>query len=135
MPSAKDLAAYEKALAEAKDLGEQVRRLQRTEGELRAQLEDAEARVRAAIDRPDEDSDAESTRTGSQLPIAVAEHVGVIEESIESLRAEMRAASDTAMDLEQTPEITAIGDAVSNAQEHIERARGAVRALQSAIGI
>ena len=135
MPSSKDLAAYEKVLAESKDLADQVKRLQRTEGELRAQLEDAEARVRAAIDRSDEDGDAESTRTGNQLPIAVAEQVGVIEEAVESLRAEMRAASDTAMDLQQTPEITAITDAVSNAQEHIERARVAVRALQQAIGI
>jgi hypothetical protein len=69
------------------------------------------------------------------MPIAVAEQVSIIEESVESLRAEMRAASDTAMDLQPTPEITAISDAVSNAQEHIERARGAIRALQTAIGM
>ncbi len=135
MPSPKDLAAYEQVLAESKELADQVRRLQRTEGELRAQLEDAEARVRAAIDRVDDDSDAESTRTGNQLPIAVAEQVGVIEEAVESLRSDMRAASDTAMDLEPTPEITAITDTLSSAQEHIERARGAVRALQAVIGM
>src|SRR5205807_1628549 len=82
--------------------------LERDDVALRRQLAEAEERARlAAIDLPDDDrahhdghahhddnahhDDHDMTRTGNQLPIAVlAEHVNTLEESIDSLRANMR---------------------------------------------
>ena len=59
----------------------------------------------------------------------------MLEESIDSLRANMRAASDETATMEQSQSVAAISDAVSSAAEHIERARAAIRALQAAIGM
>jgi len=81
------------------------------------------------------DDDAEYTHTGSQLPIDLAEHVNVLDESIDSLRAEMRAASDETAVMEQTESVIVVANAVSSAAEHIERARAAVRTLKSVIGM
>jgi hypothetical protein len=101
---------------------------------LRARLAETEERLRAAIDRPDEE-DSEATRTGSQLPIVLGEHVNILEESIDSLRANMRAASDETAIMDQTDSVIAVASAVSQAAEHIERARAAIRALAAAIGM
>ncbi|MBA3452090.1 MAG: hypothetical protein H0T42_03215, partial [Deltaproteobacteria bacterium] len=129
-----DPAQYAEMISRSTDLDAKLQKLEREDAALRKQLADTEEKLRAAIDR-DDDSDAESTRTGSQLPIALAEHVSALEESIDSLRANMRAASDETATMEQTQSVAAISDAVSAAAEHIERARAAIRALQAAIGM
>ena len=78
---------------------------------------------------------AESTRTGTELPVQLAEHVSILEEAIDSLRSNMRAASDETAMMESSESVTLISEAVSAAAEHIERARAAIRAVQSAIGM
>jgi chromosome segregation ATPase len=95
--------------------------------ELERKLSDAEARL-AAQQRAAED-DNEPTNTGAALPIEFAEQLGVLEESIDSLRANMRAASDETAMMDQTDSVIAISAAVSSAAEHVERARDALRTL------
>jgi len=75
------------------------------------------------------------THPRNQLPIELAEHVNVLDESIDSLRAEMRAASDETAVMEQNDSVIVVSNAVSAAAEHIERARAAVRTLKAAIGM
>ena len=77
---------------------------------------------------------AGSPQTGSRIPPAFAEHVTVLEESIDSLRANMRAASDETAVMAQSDSVIAVASAVSQAAEHIERARAAVRVLASSMG-
>ena len=69
------------------------------------------------------------------MPAALAEHVSVLEESIDSLRANMRAASDETAVMEQSDSVVAVSSAVSAAAEHIERARDALKALATYIGM
>ena len=57
------------------------------------------------------------------------ERFAILEESIDSLRSNMRAASDETAVMDQTDSVVAVAGAVSNAAEHIERARDALRAL------
>jgi hypothetical protein len=71
----------------------------------------------------------EPTTTKSQLPIEFAEQLSVLEESIDSLRANMRAASDETAVMDQTESVVAVASAVSAAAEHVERARDALRVL------
>ena len=73
------------------------------------------------------------TNTGSQLPIEFAEYLAVLEESIDSLRANMRAASDETAMMEQTEPVLVVTSAVSQAAEHVERARDALRALSAMV--
>ncbi len=129
-----DLRKYESMIAQTSELQNQVRRLEREGAELRALLADAEQKLRDAIDRSDED-DSESTRTGAQLPIVLAEHVSMLEESIDSLRANMRAASDETAAMNQSKSVVTIASAVNQAQADVERARGAIKLLASAIGM
>jgi hypothetical protein len=65
------------------------------------------------------------------MPLEFAEHLNVVEEAIDSLRANMRAASDETAMMDQTEPVVAISDAISSAAEHVERARDALRALTS----
>jgi chaperonin cofactor prefoldin len=129
-----DLSRYESTLAKTAELELQVETLRREEQQLRARLADTEERLREAIEGSDDDG-VEHTHTGSQLPIDVAEHVNILDESIDSLRAEMRAASDETAVMEQTESVVVVANAVSSAAEHIERARAAVRTLKAAIGM
>jgi len=128
-----DLSRYTAIIAKADQLEKQVERMDRENRDLKKLLADTEGRLRAAMDG-DDDDDSEATRTGNQLPIALAEHVSTLEESIDSLRANMRAASDETAMMDQSDSVVTISTAVSQAAEHIERARAAVRALQAAIG-
>jgi len=129
-----DLSKYEAMITKSTELADRVKKLEKEDAALRARLADTEARLREAIDGSD-DSNAESTHTGSQLPIALAEQVSLLEEAIDSLRSNMRAASDETAMMDQTPSVATITDAISASAEHIERARTAIKALQTAIGM
>ena len=61
--------------------------------------------------------------------------VPALEESINSLRANMRAASDETAMMPPSDPVIAISSAVSQAAEHVERARAAIRSLSASIGI
>jgi chromosome segregation ATPase len=128
-----DLSKYEPIIAKATELQQKVAELDKVNAQLRAQLADTEQRLREAIDR--DDDGVEATTTGSQLPIAFAEHLSVLEESIDSLRANMRAASDETAMMDQSDSVIAVSSAVSQAAEHIERARASIRAMNSAMGL
>jgi chromosome segregation ATPase len=81
-------------------------------------------------------ADGDLARTGSQLPIGeLAEHVIMLEESINSLRANMRAASDETAMMDPSESVSTISTAVSQAAEHVETARAAIRALAASIGM
>jgi chromosome segregation ATPase len=95
--------------------------------DLERKLSDAEARL--AAQQRAHDDDEEPTSTGASQPIEFAENLSVLEESIDSLRANMRAASDETAMMDQTDSVIAISAAVSSAAEHVERARDALRAL------
>ncbi|HEU4735388.1 MAG TPA: hypothetical protein VFT22_46170, partial [Kofleriaceae bacterium] len=130
-----DVARYESLIAKSTELEQKLARLEREDAVLRRKLAEAEDRLRSAIHIADDD-DNERTRTGSQLPIAeLAEHVTTLEESINSLRANMRAASDETAMMEPTDSVNTISSAVSQAAEHVEIARAAIRALAATIGI
>ncbi len=116
-----DVSRYEATLAKTTELEQQVATLQREEQKLRTRLADTEERLREAMDGPDDG--VELTHTSSQLPLDVAEHVNVLDEAIDSLRSEMRAASDETAVMEQTESVAVVANAVSSAAEHIERAR------------
>jgi chromosome segregation ATPase len=125
---------YEALIVKGKELEQKLATLERDDAALRRQLADAEQRLRDAIDHQDDDS--EMTRTGSHLPIAeLAEHVTTLEESINSLRANMRAASDETAMMDPSEAVSTISTAVSQAAEHVEVARAAIRALSASIGI
>jgi hypothetical protein len=124
-----DLSRYTAIVARAAELEQKIQRMEKEEERLRRMLADAEARA-AAQSRARED---EPTNTGSALPIALAEYLSVLEESIDSLRANMRAASDETAMMEQTEPVLAISEAVSQAAEHVERARDALRALSAMV--
>ena len=57
----------------------------------------------------------------------------MLEESIDPLRANMRAASDETAMMEQTEPVLVVTSAVSQAAEHVERARDALRALSAIV--
>ena len=116
-----DVAKLEPFIARASELQQKVTELEAIVAEQRSQL--------AAPD-----IEAESTRTHGQFNVLVAEHVNILEEAIDSLRANMRAASDETAVMDQTESVVVVASAVSQAAEHIERARTAIRALSSTIG-
>jgi flagellar biosynthesis chaperone FliJ len=113
-----DMRQYEALIAKAADAQDKLARLEAEHARLRAEL--------AA--RGDE-----ATKTAPRPPVELAEQVNVLEEAIDSLRANMRAASDETAMMDQSASVVAIAEAVSAAAEHIERARAAVRALQAAL--
>jgi chromosome segregation ATPase len=129
-----NIAKYESLAAKTSELEQKLQHMERDDAALRRRLAEAEERLRlAAIDLED---DSELTRTGSQLPIAeLAEHVTTLEESINSLRANMRAASDETAMMDPSESVSTISSAVSQAAEHVEVARAAIRALAATIGM
>jgi chromosome segregation ATPase len=128
-----DLSRFEAILAEGADLKTQVATLEREAEALRRRLADAERELHEADGRGHADN--EPTRTATVAPLAIADHLGVLEESIDSLRAEMRAASDETAMMEPSESVTVVATAVSAAAEHVERARDALRALNAAVGL
>jgi hypothetical protein len=128
-----DIAKLESMIARTTELEQKLGKFERENADLRARLADAEQKLRDAIDGADDDANV--TRTGSEYPVVIAEHVSILEESIDSLRANMRAASDETAIMEQSDSVVAVSSAVSQAAEHIERARAAVKALQRTIGL
>ncbi|MEO8553802.1 MAG: hypothetical protein ABI678_27705, partial [Kofleriaceae bacterium] len=75
------------------------------------------------------DTTSDTNRTGPAAPDGIVENLGVLEEAIDSLRANMRAASDETAMMDQTAAVIAVASAVSSAAEHVERARDALRVL------
>ena len=65
--------------------------------------------------------------------MAIAEHVSALEESIDSLRANMRAAANGPRS-DSTESVQIVAAAVSQAAEHVERAR-ALRAIAATVGL
>jgi chromosome segregation ATPase len=124
-----DLGRYTALVARASDLEAKLATLEQEDAQLRARLADAEAR--AAADEGG--ADDEPTRTGHTLPLEFAEQLSVIEESIESLRANMRAASDETAVMPSSDSVAAVASAVSQAAEQVERARDALRALTAIV--
>jgi outer membrane murein-binding lipoprotein Lpp len=129
-----DIAKYESLATKTSELEQKVAQLEGDDAALRRQLAEAQERLRrAAVDL---EADNEKTRTGNQLPIAeLTEHVTTLEESINSLRANMRAASDETAMMDPSESVNTISSAVSQAAEHVETARAAIRALAASIGM
>jgi chromosome segregation ATPase/pSer/pThr/pTyr-binding forkhead associated (FHA) protein len=94
--------------------------------ELRRRVHELEDRMRAPTASEAMD-DGPPPRPA--IPEALAEHLNVLEESIDSLRANMRAASDETAVMEDSESVIVVSNAVSQAAEHVERARAALRAL------
>ncbi|MDQ3369409.1 MAG: hypothetical protein M3680_28620, partial [Myxococcota bacterium] len=130
-----DLSKYEPIIAKATELQQRVVELEKEDRLLRERLAETEQRLRDVIDGSDDDAGAESTHTGSQLPIAFAEHLNILEESIDSLRANMRAASDETAMMDQSDSVIAVSSAVSQAAEHVERARAAIRGMAASLDL
>jgi len=123
-----DLERYEQMISRSKEAVERAARIEREDADLRRKLAETEAKLRAAMEiasRVDQDA----MRTMSSMPAAMAEPLLVLEESIDSLRAEMRAAADEAAEMTPTPSVVAIVAAVGSASEHLERAKQAMREL------
>ncbi len=126
-----DLARYTALVARAAELEQKLAKMEKEDDRMRRLLVDAEERL-AAQHRANED---EPTSTAGALPIELTEYLSVLEESIDSLRSNMRAASDETAMMDQTEPVVAISSAVSQAEEHVERARDALRALAAMVGM
>jgi chromosome segregation ATPase len=124
-----DLNRYTQLVARAGELESKIVKLEKEDERLRRQLGEAEARAAAQRRAQDE----EPTSTGKSLPLEFAEHLSVLEESIDSLRANMRAASDETAMMDQTESVVTVASAVSQAAEHVERARDALRLLTAMV--
>jgi len=122
-------ARYTQLVSRASELEQKNGKLEKDLAALRRQLAETEARAEAQA-RARED---EPTNTGSALPLEFAEHLNVLEESIDSLRANMRAASDETAMMDQSDSVIAVASAVSQAAEHVERARDSLRLLTSLV--
>ncbi|HEY1812622.1 MAG TPA: FHA domain-containing protein [Kofleriaceae bacterium] len=123
-----DMARYSALVSRASELEAKCGKLEQEVAQmaqLRRALAEAEARAEAQ-DRAKED---EPTNTGNALPIEFAEHLTMLEEAIDSLKSNMRAASDETAMMDQTESVVAVSSAVSQAAEHVERARDAIRVL------
>ena len=124
-----DMARYSALVSRTTELEAKYGALEEEAQSLRRSLAEAEARAEAQ-ERAKED---EPTNTGNALPIEFAEHLNILEEAIDSLRANMRAASDETAMMEQTDAVIAIAMAVSQAAEHVERGRDAIKTLSKLI--
>jgi chromosome segregation ATPase len=124
-----DMARYSALVSRTTELEAKYGALEQEATVLRRSLAEAEARAEAQ-ERAKED---EPTNTGNALPIEFAEHLSTLEEAIDSLRANMRAASDETAIMEQTDAVIAITMAVSQAAEHVERGRDAIKTLSKLI--
>jgi len=112
--AAANLARYEATVVELTTLRGQL-------GELRNELSAAKQQAASATDA--------DTATNAALPATTVEQLSIIEESIDSLRANLRAASDETAMMPSNESVTIIADAISQAAEHVERARDALRTI------
>jgi len=117
-----DLSRYTALVARTAELEQKLVRLEKDDEKLRRQLQDAEVKL-VAQRKPD--------GGGGHLSEQMADYLNVIEESIDSLRANMRAASDETAMMDPSDSVQAVSSAVSQAAEHVERARDSLRALNS----
>jgi chromosome segregation ATPase len=124
-----DLSRYTALVSRTTELEVKLTKAEKDQERMRRELADAEARA-AAQRRASED---EPTNTGSAVPLEFAEHLSVLEEAIDSLRANMRAASDETAMMDQTESVVVVANAVSSAAEHVERARDSLRALTTMV--
>ena len=120
-----DIKKYEQIIARAGDMQDKLAKLEKDNEKLRRQVDEAEGRL-AAQHRAHDD---EPTRTGESVPLEFAEHLSVLEEAIDSLRANMRAASDETAMMDESESVSIVASAVSQAAEHVERARQAIKVL------
>ena len=120
-----DLSRYTQLVSRSAELEQRNLKLEKEQVVVRRLLAEAEAKVEAQ-QRARED---EPTNTGNAMPIEFAEHLNILEESIDSLKANMRAASDETAMMEQSDSVAAVSQAVSQAAEHVERARDALKIL------
>ena len=67
------------------------------------------------------------------LPDGFGQYLSSLQDSIDSLRANMRAASDETAVMDQTDSVQVITSALTQATEEIERARDALRALDEIV--
>ncbi|HSD89522.1 MAG TPA: hypothetical protein VLB44_18455, partial [Kofleriaceae bacterium] len=124
-----DLSRYTALVARAAELEQKVVKMEKESERMRRELSESQSRL-AAQHRAHED---EPTNTGGGVPLEFAEHLSVLEESIDSLRANMRAASDETAMMDQSDSVIAVSSAVSQAAEHVERARDALRVLTAMV--
>ncbi len=124
-----DLTRYTELVSRSAELEQRNLKLEKEQIVMRRLLAEAEARVEAQ-QRAHED---EPTNTGNAMPIEFAEHLNVLEESIDSLKANMRAASDETAMMDQNDSVAAVSQAVSQAAEHVERARDALKILTAMV--
>ena len=95
-----DLSRYTALVARAAELEQKLVKMREGRRAARRQLAEARAPGRAAPREEDE-----PTNTGTGMPLEFAEHLNVLEESIDSLRANMRAASDETAMMDQTESV------------------------------
>ncbi|MCE9579924.1 MAG: hypothetical protein K8W52_42800, partial [Deltaproteobacteria bacterium] len=108
-----------------------------------ASVEDERKRLRQAEDQVIELQDRIATleREAQRAPAGAAasappigEHVQTLQDSLQSLRTSMRAASDETAVMDQTESVQVVAQALSQAAEEIERAREALGVLSSIAG-
>ncbi|HVV87064.1 MAG TPA: hypothetical protein VHE35_28690, partial [Kofleriaceae bacterium] len=99
-----------------------------TERRRRAELEAQLAATPTSGPAAPAGTEPERAAVGAPPP-AMTEHLTVLQDTLASLRASMRAASDETAVMDQTDSVQVVSSALSQAAEDIERARDAVRAL------
>lgn len=124
-----DLSRYTALVARTAELENHVAQLEAINGTLKRDLTEAEEGL-AAQQRARDD---EPTHVAQAFSVELSEYLNILEESIDSLRANMRAASDETAVMDQTESVAAVGAAVGQAAEHVERAREALRKLSKLV--
>lgn len=118
-----DLSRYTALVARAAELESKLARMEADNAALKLKLARAEDMIAA------HDHDNETTSIASVPTDELADCLITLGESIDSLRANMRAACDETAVMEQNESVAVVSAAVSHAAEHIERARDALRIL------
>jgi chromosome segregation ATPase len=134
--AAEDKSRFEAAAAEARELRDKLAASEaelervrvKTTAEIRA-LDDELRAARGAATSTDATGDVSTASTAAVPPDGVVDSLGVLEEAIDSLRANMRAATDETAMMDQTESVQVVSAAVSSAAEHLDRARQALRTL------
>jgi chromosome segregation ATPase len=106
--------------------------LERVRVKTTAEIRGLEEQIRVLKQAPatgDRETTADTNKTVSAPPDGVLDSLGVLEEAIDSLRANMRAATDETAMMDQTESVQVVASAVSQAAEHLDRARHALRTL------
>src|SRR6185436_17076410 len=107
-----------------------VAELERVRVKTTAEIRTLEDQIRVLQKAPsDRETTSDTNKTLSAPSDGVLESLGVLEEAIDSLRANMRAATDETAMMDQTESVQVVASAVSQAAEHLDRARQALRTL------